>query len=648
MMKALFLHSDFIEVEAKQRAIKDAEEDVEKNLRVEEALVVFSAVEEGDKDIESTAQAFVDEVKDVMEKVKVKRVVIYPFVHLTNKPSDPKTALEILKKAEEILKKEGIEVYRAPFGWYKAFNIKVKGHPLAELSRVVKPKEVKVEAKYEKRFVILFPDGRDYLILGEENNKIKVVPFEKIKERYVDINKISEELEISDSDVGYLDKSLFNEDFVAMLDKEALGKPFEEIDRNPVREALEKFGLEWEPLSDYGHMRYRPYIALMSDLVADYMINLVREFDYPVFTIKGTNMFDLKSGPVAEHAKLYGDRLYELETDKSKFVLRYAACFQQFAMAKDFVISYKNIPFGMLEVADSYRFEQPGETLLGFRMRKFVMPDLHVFCPDDVKEAWKWFMYMHSKIMEEIKRIGRDYELLINVGMPKFYVDYKDLILQFVKDVNKPALLCIYPPEESRYWIVNIEYHIIDLIGRPREIGTTQIDIGNAKRFEIKYIDDKNEEHYPIILHNAVIGSIERYIYAIFDTALRKEKPVLPLWLSPVQVRVIPVSDKHVEYAIKVARELDRYGIRVEVDDRDETVAKKIRDAERLWVPYVVVIGDKEIESGKLSVRVRESGEQKEMQVDELILEIEEKVRDYPRRPLYSPMLLSQGHIAWK
>ncbi|MEM4758051.1 MAG: threonine--tRNA ligase, partial [Nanopusillaceae archaeon] len=418
------------------------------------------------------------------------------------------------------------------------------------------------------------------------------------------------------------------------------GKEYLESHENIIRESLEKFGFEWEPYSDYGHMRYKPYAALLTDLVADYAIEISKNLDIPIYIVKGTNMFDLKEGPVSKHAKLFGERMYEVETDKSSFVLRYAACFQQFSIAKDVILSQKNLPFGMLEIADSYRFEKPGELLLGFRLRKFTMPDLHIFCKN-IEEAKNLFFYMHKKIMEEIKKINNDYELLINFGSPEFYENYKWLIKDIVIDVNKPVLVCIYPPAEERYWVVNIEYNIIDILRRVREIGTTQIDIGNGKRFGIKYIDEKNNENYVIIIHNAILGSIERYLYAVFNGALKKEKPELPLWLSPVQVRILPISEKYLEYAEEISKILEENNIRVEIDDRDLTLGRKILDAEKLWIPYIIVIGEKEYTNKTINVRKR-NGEKKEIKIDDLIEEIKDKTKKYPYRPLYSTKYLSK------
>jgi len=669
-MKILFLHSDYIKIFPTEKAVEEAEEIEKKEIYVENCLVSFVAVEKYDN-IETVKKA-VENIENVLESIKVNKVVIYPYVHLTRFPKDSENSLIILREIANKLKEKGYEVYRAPFGWYKSFEIKVKGHPLAELSRniytnidpidylldtlkvlgvqyefykekediVVKIKETKEaeKPKLTKRYIILFPNGKEYLITRDLGDEIEVIDWNEVISKYQP-NVISNiDFDIRGNEK--INKKSLSENFLTLIEKEALGKEYGEVKENPIRKAMEKFGFEWEEYSDYGHMRYKPYAALIVDLVSDYAIKIAKNLDIPIFIIKGTNMFDLEKGPVAQHAKLFGERMYEVFTDKSRYVLRYAACFQQFSIAKDLVISYKDLPFGMLEIADSYRFEQPGEVLLGFRLRKFTMPDLHIFCKD-INEARNLFFYMHKKIMEEIRKIGEDYELLINFGSPEIYEKYKWVIEDILKDVNKPVLICLYPPSDERYWITNIEYNIIDLNKRVREIGTTQIDIGNGKRFEIKYFDENGKENYVIILHNAIIGSVERYIYAVFNSTLKKEKPELPLWLSPVQVRIIPVSDKNLSYAEKVAKTLEEKQIRVEIDDRNLSVGKKIMEAEKLWIPYIIVVGEEEESKNIINVR-RRNGGRNSMKVEDLIKEIKEKTNGYPFRPLYSPIYLSK------
>jgi len=174
-----------------------------------------------------------------------------------------------------------------------------------------------------------------------------------------------------------------------------------------------------------------------------------------------------------------------------------------------------------------------------------------------------------------------------------------------------------------------------------------QIDIGNWKRFGITYKDENGNEKGVTILHTAILGTVDRFLYAIFDKALERfikegKKPVLPLWIAPIQVRVIPVSNKHLEKAKEVFNKINAEGIRVDLDDRDERIGRKIADAEKEWVNYVIIIGDKEIEENILTVRDREEGKEKKMKVEELINLIKEKTKGYPKMFLRMPYLLSQ------
>jgi threonyl-tRNA synthetase len=268
------------------------------------------------------------------------------------------------------------------------------------------------------------------------------------------------------------------------------------------------------------------------------------------------------------------------------------------------------------------------------------MPDLHVFCRNIV-EAEEWFFKLHEKIYEEIGKLGRDYYSLYNLTTKKFFEENKEWFKKLVKREGKPVLLCFYPPGMNYYWVLNIEYHIIDVMNRPREIGTVQIDVGNAKRFGIKYVDNEGKDNYPIILHSAIIGTIERYIYTLFDSALRMKHPSLPIWACPTQVRLIPVSSEHLSYAESLADVLEQVGIRVDVDDREMTVGNKVREAEMMWIPYISIMGKKEVETASVSLRSRADGTQKSVTITELSNQVKKDVEGRPQLPSHLPRQLS-------
>ncbi|MCK5592718.1 threonine--tRNA ligase, partial [Candidatus Bathyarchaeota archaeon] len=428
------------------------------------------------------------------------------------------------------------------------------------------------------------------------------------------------------------------EDFAALVGKEAFKK--ESCGGEPKYiNALKKFGFEWESSSDSGHMRYGPKASLMVDLTGDYAWQSVNEIGIPSFSIKGTNLFNLNVPAIREHADLFGERLYTVQVDNEEFVLKYAACFQQFSMIKDWMISYRQIPLGMFEIADSYRLEQSGECLVGFRLRRFYMPDYHIFCKD-LDQAKDVSISVHQKIYEKIRELGNDYVSVYNLTK-SFFEKNREFLGKLVEIEEKPVLLH-FVPEEKYYWVINVEYCIIDELKRPREIATFQIDIGNARRFGIEFVDKNMKKVHPPILHIAVLGGIERYIFTVFDTALKQKSPRLPLWLAPIQVRVIPVSDSFVEDAKKLADEIESHQVRVDVDDRSITMQKKVRDAEMEWINYIVVIGQKEIDSGTLPVRDRETGKIRKMLSQELIDDVKKKMEGKPFRALTLPRLTSQ------
>jgi len=600
-LKLLLIHAERFEYEARQRALEEAEELSENGGRgsVENALVCFVTVEGVDEaNLAWVVSKAAEEIESVSQKLAVKRVVVYPYAHLSSDLAKPAVAVKALRELSSALEGRGFEVVRAPFGWYKRFTISCVGHPLAELSRTIRPAEAAEE------YAVLTPEGT-------------IVPLREF------------------------DLSSAPEDFKQLVRREVYGEGGAGGEPRYL-DYCRKFGIEWESYSDQGHMRYGPEASIMIDLLSEYAWGCALSLGLPIFKVKGTNMFDLSVPAVKQHADLFGDRLYTMEVGQKKFVLRYAACHQQFAMLKDWNISYRHLPFGVFEVADSYRLEQPGELTLCFRLRKFLMPDLHILTRD-LEEAKRLSLKVHEKIYEEIRKVGRDYVSIYNLTR-SFAVENQDYLAELVAREGKPALLH-FVPEGKYYWVINVEYNVIDQLGRPREIGTFQIDVGNAERFGITYTDESGAKRYPVIIHTAIIGSLERYLYLLFDTAAAEEakggKPSLPLWLSPVQVRVIPVSSDYTGYALEVAEKLNSLAIRADVDDRDESLSKKIRDAEVKWIPYIVVVGAREVEKGVLNVR-RRSGGIEEMGLDKLVQELEEKLEGYPRAPMMIPVRLSQ------
>ncbi len=432
-----------------------------------------------------------------------------------------------------------------------------------------------------------------------------------------------------------------DENFRRLLDKEVFSKPITR-ERSPHIKYLTKLKIaDTEPLSDAGHLSYLPNGALMLDLLKRYSTNVVLNLGaYPVVT---SIMYDLSSPPIKKHASLFGQRMYKVKPGKREFVLRYAACFGQFAMLSRKYISHKDLPLRVFELADSYRYEQRGELTGLTRVRRFFMPDMHVLTKD-LEMAKEEFYMLYKLILSEGDKFGWTYYSLYNID-PNFLIEHFDFVLSLVKLENKPVL--IKTVERGRYyWVLNVEFHYIDSTGRPVETATVQIDVGNGERFNITYIDENGKKRNPVILHTAIHGSIERFLFEFLEEAAKLEKqgikPRLPTWLSPVQVRIIPVNlERNLNYAIEIADKLSMENIRVDIDDRDASVARKIKDAESFWVPYIVVVGDKEASENKLSVRTRD-GKTVTMVLEELLDLLNNELDGFPRERLYVNRFLSK------
>jgi threonyl-tRNA synthetase len=608
-MQILLIHSDYIEYETKKSTpVAEKIDDELKKGRMEEALTVFTAVEKSDEEnIDFAVEKTVQEIKKVTEQIKTNRVMLYPYAHLSSSLSSPKAAVEALKKIEELLKKESFEVKRAPFGWYKSFTIKCKGHPLSELSRTIRIGEekcgtilktekeevvseaLKSEAKATSYWHILTPDGEllkpeEFDFSGHENLK-KFVNYEIHKSRAVD--KIPPHVEL-----------------------------------------MRRLELaDYEPGSDSGNMRFYPKGRLMKSLIETYVLDETAKKG--AMEVETPLMYDMNHPTLKKYLDRFPARQYSIEADKKQLFLRFAACFGQFLMNHDMTMSYKSLPLRMVELTRySFRKEQSGELVGLRRLRAFTMPDMHTLCRD-MDDAINQFNDQYNMCINVLSKVGidlSDYEVAIRFTRD-FYDDNRDFIVGLVKTVKKPVLIELWD-QRFFYFVLKFEFNYIDALDKASALSTVQIDVENAERYGIKYIDQTGAEKRPFILHCSPSGAIERCIYALLEKAnMNAEKgmvPMFPVWLSPTQVRIIPVTDKHMEYAEKVAAALY---CRMDIDDRDETVGKKIRDAGKEWVPYVVVVGDEEVASENITVTVRsESLPNKPTNVKMTVEELNERV----------------------
>jgi len=602
-MRILLIHSDYLNYNVKNKTpVAEEIEDAKKQGAFDESLVVFTAVE---KDDENNPQGIVKNlVKEVIktnDQVKAENIVLYPYAHLSSSLSSPKVAVQVLKDAEETLIGEGLNVKRVPFGWYKAFEISCKGHPLSELSRTITAEEEDEEEVEKKPSSWSILDGNKLIDIDDfkfENDQL-----EKL---------VSYELGTGASDAG---------------------------EPPHVKLMREKELCDYESASDVGNIKWFPKGRLVRDLLADYVYNLV--VDQGAMPIETPIFYDLDNEAINVHAAKFGERQYRTDTKKN-LMLRFACCFGAFRVMADPFITWKNLPAKLYELSTySFRFEKKGEVVGLKRLRAFTMPDFHSFCAD-MDSTLEEFSKQTDMCIQTGLDLDVNYEIIFR-ATKDFYDENKDWMYSIGKKIGKPVLLEILP-ERKHYWSCKIDFAAIDYLGRPIENPTVQIDVESGKRFDITYLGEDGKEHYPTILHCSPTGSIERVICSLLEkTAIEidEKAPMLPTWLSPIEVRIITVGEDHKDFANELYDKINAENIRVDVDDRDESVGKKIRNAATEWIPYIFVVGDNEKESGVFSVTVRETGEKVDMTVDELIKEILDKTKGMPYRGLPLPKDIS-------
>ncbi|MBI4019930.1 MAG: threonine--tRNA ligase [Candidatus Aenigmarchaeota archaeon] len=623
-MKILLIHADFIEWKPEKQAIKSAEDAEKKPVRVEEALVAFTSVEKRDEaSPDVIAKKGVKDILEVFSEVKARAIVVYPYAHLSSELAKPDTALKVLKEMEELLRKEKHPVYRAPFGWYKSFSIKAKGHPLSELSRVVTAEgakgggeevseAIKQEEKVRSEWFILEPSGRMHKI---EHKEGKIAGFSFGKHR--NLEKFA--------------------NYELAKSREVKGEP-------PHVRLMRKLELaDYEPGSDPGNFRFYPKGRLMKSLLEAWVSQRVAE--YGGMEVETPIMYDYEHPALKDYLNRFPARQYVLQSAKKKFFLRFSACFGQFLMATSSNISYRNLPMKIYELTRySFRLEKAGELTGLRRLRAFTMPDMHTLCADIemAKAEFERQFRLCMSCLSDLEFSTDDYETAIRFT-EEFWNNNKDLIIDLAKLVNKPVLIERWSFRYA-YFDPKFEFNFVDAIGKAAALSTVQIDHENAERYGMQYTDKGNSRKHPKILHCSPSGAIERVMYALLEKAYKeqqeKKNPVFPLWLSPVQVRLCPINDSLVKYCEGAADELEKNGIRVDIDDRVESIGRKIRDAEVEWIPYIVVVGEKEKESGKLAVRIRQTGKVENMNPKDLAKGITEKTKGFPFRPLTLPRSL--------
>jgi len=332
------------------------------------------------------------------------------------------------------------------------------------------------------------------------------------------------------------------------------------------------------------------------------------------------------------HLPYYADSMFPpMEMDGEKYYLKAMNCPHHHKIYDAEPKSYKDLPYRLAEYGTCYRYEQSGELFGLMRVRCLHMNDAHIYCTKD--QFFQEFKAVNDMYLKYFKIFGIDkYVMRLSLHSPeklgKKYVDEPELwketeamVRQVLIDTNTPF---VEVPDEAAFYGPKIDVQIWSTIGREFTLATNQVDFNSGRKFKLNYTTQQNDTDIPLIIHRAPLGTHERFIGFLLEHYAGK----FPVWIAPLQVKILPISDKFINYTNEVKAKLRAAGIRVEIDERSEKIGKKIREAELSRVPYMLVIGEKEMNENKLSVRRQGKGDIGAQTVDEFIKSIIEEIKE--------------------
>ena len=332
------------------------------------------------------------------------------------------------------------------------------------------------------------------------------------------------------------------------------------------------------------------------------------------------------------HLPYYADSMYPpMEMEGEKYYLKSMNCPHHHKIYAAEPKSYRDLPYRVAEYGTVYRYEQSGELFGLMRVRCLHMNDAHIYCSKEqfndefraVNDMYlKYFKifgidkYVMRLSLHSKEKLGIKY-----VNEPELWIETEEMVRNVLKESNIPY---VEVQDEAAFYGPKIDVQIWSVIGREFTLATNQVDFSQGRSFKLQYTTADNHTETPLIIHRAPLGTHERFIGFLLEHYAGK----LPLWLAPVQVKVLPISDKFLDYANAVSNKLKKADIRSEVDDRNEKIGKKIRDTELLKVPYMLVVGEKEINENKVAVRRQGKGDAGVKWVDEFITEATIEIKE--------------------
>ena len=326
------------------------------------------------------------------------------------------------------------------------------------------------------------------------------------------------------------------------------------------------------------------------------------------------------------HWEHYKENMYTTKIDDIDFALKPMNCPGGMLVYKNKMHSYKELPIRMGELGLVHRHEKSGELNGLFRVRCFTQDDAHIFClPEQIESEIINLMHL---INEVYSLFGFTYTVELSTRPEDSMGSDEDWNLAegaLKKALEKENMAYKINEGDGAFYGPKIDFHIKDCLGREWQCGTIQLDFQMPERFDLHYIGEDGEKHRPVMLHRVIFGSIERFIGILIEHFAG----AFPTWLAPVQVKILPIAESHLEYTNQLKKQLLEEGIRVEVDERNEKIGYKIREAQLQKIPYMLVIGDKEVEANKVGVRSRKEGDQGAISITDFINKIKTEIENF-------------------
>ncbi|MFA6022601.1 MAG: threonine--tRNA ligase [Candidatus Pacearchaeota archaeon] len=577
-MKILSLHCDYIKFKPLKKALKSAElakhEEAEKE--VKDPLVILTAVESSDN--EASIQELVKNIKELAKQVGAKNIVLYPYAHLSPNLGKPEFAKHVLEEAQEILKKDKDFkiVERAPFGFYKEFELKCKGHPLAELSRDIGFKEI--EGKITEK------EGRA----------------EKLREEKYDPQKLLREISKSKLDTSKLKEN----------DHRIIGQKQDLFSFNEIAPGM----VFW----------HNNGLIIYNELI-NYWREEHKKADYQ--EVSTPQILDKKLWQISGHWEKYKNNIFLTSYEDKEMAVKPMNCPGGMMIYKSSPKSYKDLPLRVAELGIVHRQELSG--VLGglFRVIKFTQDDAHLYCKEEQLE--EEIIKIMNLIDKFYKKFNFTYHVELSTRPEKRIGDEKlwDKAEKILENVLKKKKTNFKLNKgDGAFYGPKIDFHIKDSLGRTWQCATIQLDFAMPERFELTYIDNDGKEKRPIMLHRTVYGSLERFIGVL----LEHTNGALPTWLSPTQIRVINFTDRNTKACEKIIKDIREAvpNIRIDSDFKNIPINGKIREAEIQRIPYIIVIGDKEEKEKTLAIRKRGEKKISSENIENFIKNIDKEIKE--------------------